>query len=118
MNEPKAVFEVLSQDAQLGIIEVHGELTGAAEARLMEANTQAISGGAHTVLLDFSNMAFMNSTGIGLLVTFLVRANRNGTHLAACGLNEHYREIFALTRLEEAFTIYGTRQEALDAALA
>ena len=58
----------------------------------------------------------MNSTGIGLLVTTLVRAQRAGVRLVACGLNEHYREIFSLTRLDEAIPVYADAAEALASA--
>jgi anti-sigma B factor antagonist len=115
MNTPSATFEMISRDAQAGVIRVHGALTSAAEANLMDAVAGATAEGARLVILDFEDMEFMNSTGIGLLVTLLVRANRAQQKLAACGLNEHYREIFSLTRLEEAFTIYGSVEDALAA---
>jgi len=54
----------------------------------------------------------MNSSGIGLLVTLLIRAQRQKQKLLACGLSEHYRQIFQLTRLDEAIGIYGTESEA------
>ena len=55
----------------------------------------------------------MNSGGIGLLVTMLIRANRQDQTLLAYGLTEHYQQIFELTRLNEAIKIYGTEAEAL-----
>ena len=58
----------------------------------------------------------MNSGGIGLLVMLLVRAQRQGQRVLAFGLSEHYRQIFELTRLDEAIGIHGTRAEALAAA--
>jgi anti-sigma B factor antagonist len=51
-----------------------------------------------------------------MLVTLLVRANRQRQQLLAFGLNEHYRQIFELTRLDEAIGIYETEAEALAAA--
>ena len=54
----------------------------------------------------------MNSGGIGMLVTLLVRANRQRQRLVAFGLNEHYRQIFELTRLDEAIGIFDTETEA------
>jgi anti-sigma B factor antagonist len=48
-----------------------------------------------------------------MLVTLLVRAGRQRQQLAACGLSEHYREIFELTRLDEAITIYIDEASAL-----
>ena len=52
----------------------------------------------------------MNSGGIGLLVTLLVRAQRGGVRLLASGLSEHYREILSLTRLDEAIEIHERRR--------
>jgi anti-sigma B factor antagonist len=46
-------------------------------------------------------------------VTLLVRANRQRQELAAFGLSDHYREIFELTRLDEAITIYDSEESAL-----
>jgi anti-sigma B factor antagonist len=57
----------------------------------------------------------MNSSGIGLLVTLLIRAKRQILRLLANGLSDHYRQIFELTRLNEAMTISGNEDEALAA---
>jgi anti-sigma B factor antagonist len=84
----------------------------------MEAYTRATEGGVRAVLLDFSGLEYMNSGGIGLLVTLLVRANRLKQRLLACGLSEHYRQILELTRLDEAISIYGDEAEALAAVTA
>jgi anti-sigma B factor antagonist len=46
----------------------------------------------------------------------LVRANRNKQNLMAYGLNDHYRQIFELTRLDEAIGIHPTEADALQAA--
>ena len=72
---------------------------------------------ASTVILDFSGLEYMNSGGIGLLVTLLVRAQRGGAHLVATGLSDHYRQIFALTRLDEAIAIHDDEAAAVAAAV-
>ena len=60
----------------------------------------------------------MNSGGIGLLVTLLVRAQRAGQKLLAVGLTEHYRQILALAAFDEAITICDDKTAALAAASA
>jgi anti-sigma B factor antagonist len=100
----------------MGVIEIHGDLTAASEDALTEAYGQATENGAQTVLIDFSGLEYMNSGGIGLLVTLLVRANRAKGRLLACGLDDHYRQILELTRLDEAITIYPDEAAALAAA--
>jgi len=72
-------------------------------------------GGARAVALDFSAMEYMNSGGIGLLVTLLVRAQRSGVRLLAIGLSDHYRQILALTRLDEAIEILPDEAAAMAA---
>ncbi len=98
------------------VVEVHGEITAASEKTLMEAYTEAASPQTKAVLIDFTQLEYMNSGGIGLLVTLLVRANRQKQRLFAFGLNDHYRQIFELTRLDEAIAIYADEGSAVAAA--
>ena len=65
---------------------------------------------AHAVLLDFSHVAYINSTGIALIVGLLARARKNGQALSAAGLSPHYREIFEITRLADFMTIVEDRE--------
>jgi anti-sigma B factor antagonist len=57
------------------------------------------------VLLDFSDVDYINSTGIALIVGILAEARKHGQELQAAGLAEHYREIFRITRLSDFMTI-------------
>jgi anti-sigma B factor antagonist len=99
------------------VIRIEGEITSGSEKPLMDAFARAVDGGARTIILDFGGLDYMNSGGIGLLVTLLVRAQRQGKRLMAVGLNEHYRQIFSLTRLDEAIGIHDTEDAALAAAI-
>jgi len=103
-------------DAARSVIEIHGDLTSGSEDALMEAYAQASEGDVQAVVIDFTGLEYMNSGGIGLLVTLLVRAQRLKQRLLACGLTEHYKQILELTRLDEAISIYGNEAEALAAA--
>jgi anti-sigma B factor antagonist len=57
----------------------------------------------------------MNSGGIGMLVTLLVRCQRRQQKLVATGLTTHYRQIFELTRLDEAISLHDDIDQALAA---
>src|SRR5262245_28275717 len=102
-------------DSSTSVIDVGGEVTAAAESALMDAYARASSSGARLILLNFSGLEYMNSSGIGLLVTLLVRANRQHQRIAAYGLSPHYKDIFEITRLDEAIHIYDTEADALAA---
>ena len=98
------------------VIDFDGEVNGFAEDTLMEAYQQASQDDTRAIVLNFEKLEYLNSSGIGLLVTILIRAQRQDKRLLACGLSSHYREIFALTRLDEAIGIYSTETEAIEAA--
>jgi len=87
-------------------------VTASSEKALADAYTRASGKFTRTIVLNFSGLEYMNSGGIGMLVTLLVRANRQRQRLVAYGLNDHYRQIFELTRLDEAIGIYDSEAEA------
>src|SRR3990172_2778994 len=115
MSKVNVTMNVRKANAITSIIDIHGEFNGFAENTLMDAYTQAGTAGAQNILLNFSGLEYMNSSGIGLLVTLLIRAKRQNQRLVACGLSEHYQQIFQLTRLNEAITIFPNEAEALAA---
>lgn len=100
------------------IIDIDGEITSFSEKEIAAAHEEAAAGDVDAVVLNFERLQYMNSGGIGLLVTTLIRAQRGGHRLLAYGLTEHYRQIFSLTRLDEAIGIYEDEGSALAAALA
>ena len=113
MEESATRTDTRQADGRTTVIDIRGDVTAASEPVLMSAYEEAARQGSHRLVLNFSGLEYMNSGGIGMLVTLLVRANRQHRQLAAFGLSDHYREIFELTRLDEAITIYDNEQSAL-----
>jgi anti-sigma B factor antagonist len=97
------------------ILDLQGDVTAFSENVLMDAYTQASAHGVKTVVLNFERLEYMNSGGIGLLVTLLIRAQRQGQRLLAFGLSEHYQHIFELTRLDDAIPVFENEAQALGA---
>ena len=106
MAETNTTASVTYPTEGIGVIAIGGQITGLSESVLMDAYAEATDGGARVVILDFAGLEYMNSSGIGLLVTILIRTQRAKQRLFAAGLTDHYREIFQLTRLDEAIGIY------------
>lgn len=98
------------------ILDIQGEINAYAENALMDAYNRANSDSARWIILNFDQLEYMNSSGIGLLVTLLIRVQRQKQQLLAYGLSDHYRQIFELTRLDEAISIYRDEKTALAAA--
>ena len=113
MTEATATFDV-RRHGPASVVDIKGDVTAASEDVLMAAYQEA--GEAQAIVLNFDGLDYMNSGGIGLLVTLLVRCNRRSQQLLAFGLSDHYRQIFELTRLDEAVGIHDTESAALSAA--
>ena len=116
MNKANITVNVRKLNNGVSIIDITGDVNAFAESVLMDAYAQASNGNTHAIILNFSGLEYMNSSGIGLLVTLLIRVNRQKQKLLAYGLSEHYRQIFELTRLNEAIGIYPSEAEAIAAA--
>jgi anti-sigma B factor antagonist len=116
MPEAQVEMHVRRAGDNASIIDVEGDLTAFAETVLMDAYNQASDGQARAIILNFEDLEYMNSSGIGLLVTLLIRINREKQRLLTYGLSEHYRSIFQITRLDDAIAIHETEEEAVRAA--
>lgn len=116
MPQAQVTMDVRKVRDGISVIDVKGELTAFAEGVLMSAYDEASDGGVRTIILNFEGLEYMNSSGIGLLVTLLIRVNREKQKLLTYGLSDHYRSIFQITRLDDAISIYDTETEALRAA--
>lgn len=118
MAEASVGMDVRTIDEGVSVIDITGSLTRSADDAIAEAFRSASGPRTRAIILDFAQMEYMNSSGIGLLVTTLVRANRQGQQVFAYGLSRHYQDIFELTRLNEAIHIYPDEDAALRAARA
>ena len=113
MEKPATRLDIRQADGRTAVIDIRGDITAASESALMSAYEEAAQQGARRLVLNFSGLEYMNSGGIGMLVTLLVRTNRQRQQLSAYGLSTHYRQIFELTRLDEAITIFDDEPAAV-----
>jgi anti-sigma B factor antagonist len=116
MPQAQVTMDVRRVNDNVSIIDVKGELTAFAEGVLMDAYNQASDGKVRAIVLNFEGLEYMNSSGIGLLVTLLIRVNREKQRLMTYGLSEHYRSIFQITRLDDAIAIHDSEDDAVKAA--
>ena len=115
MPEAATTFDVRAASDRVRVIDIEGDITAQSEDVLMDAYGRASGDGVMAIVLNFSALDYMNSGGIGLLVTLLVRAQRQRQQVLAYGLSDHYRQIFELTRLDEAVAIHDSERDALAA---
>ncbi len=113
---PTANIETLvRRNNGASIIDITGDVNAAADEALSAAFEDASQDGVKVIVMNFSGLEYMNSSGIGVLVTLLIRAQRNKQKLRAYGLSDHYKQIFTLTRLNEAIVICDSEAAAVTA---
>ena len=99
-------FEAAVRDNDgLTVLDLHGDVDGSADEALNSAYQNAIASNPERVQLNFSEVSYINSTGIALIVGLLAEARGSGRTLVATGLTDHYKEIFEITRIADFVTI-------------
>ena len=108
--------ELLTSVRRVGdavVIDMRGEIDGNGDAAIDAAYAEAAELGGPTIVLNFEAVDYINSTGIAVIVGLLARARRDGRTITACGLVEHYREIFEITRLADFMPIFDDEADAV-----
>jgi len=95
------------------VIDLHGDINSNADHNLTAAYEAATALEARTIVLNFSQADYINSTGIALIVGLLARARQQKIEVRAWGLTEHYREIFEITRVADFMKIFNDEPSAL-----
>ncbi len=100
----------------VAIVDLHGELDATGEDALNAAYAQASSRSPGTILLNFGDVTFMDTTGLALIVGLLARARKVRRRLLVYGLSDHYVEIFHITRLADFMRLFPDETSALAGA--
>jgi anti-anti-sigma factor len=107
--------EVSNENGQV-VIDLHGEINAFADRAINAAYNEADALDPHTIVLNFNDVSYINSTGIALIVGLLAQARKSNRRMVVFGLSDHYVEIFQITRLSDFMSIYPDRQSALASA--
>lgn len=99
------------------VLDLAGDIDRDADAALQEAYDRAAASASGRLLLNFTGVGYINSTGIAVIVGLLARARKERRELTACGLSEHYRQIFSITRLSDFIGIYPDEDSAVGGAV-
>lgn len=100
---------------QVAVMTLRGQLDGTAAEALRAAFTEATAPAPEAILLDFSAVDYINSTGIALIVGLLEQSRAARRRLLACGLSDHYARIFHITRLSDFIAMFPDAATALAA---
>lgn len=95
------------------VVEVDGELIVGNRQELKELVMKRLEFGDQRFLIDFSSSSYIDSSGLGVLVSLSKKIREAGGALRLAGLNEDLRTLFELTKLDTLFQISDSRDGAL-----
>ncbi|HLU26491.1 MAG TPA: STAS domain-containing protein [Longimicrobiales bacterium] len=104
---------VVTRVDDVTVIDVEGQLIVGNRQELKQKVLQELEAGGRKFLIDFANTGYIDSSGLGVLVSLSKKIREQGGELRLANLNEDLRTLFELTKLDTLFQISATRDEAL-----
>lgn len=106
-------FTKTTNGAGVAIVRIDGQLIVGNRQELKALVQEGLDGGARKFLIDCSSTGYIDSSGLGALVSISRKVRDLGGELRLAGLNEDLRSLFELTKLDSLFHIAPTAQDAL-----
>jgi anti-sigma B factor antagonist len=96
------------------VVEVEGQLIVGNRQELKQKVLDVLEKGEHKFLIDFSQTGYIDSSGLGVLVSLSKKIREQGGELRLADLNDDLKTLFELTKLDTLFQISDTRERALE----
>ncbi|NIP83456.1 MAG: anti-sigma factor antagonist, partial [Gemmatimonadetes bacterium] len=105
-------FEV-NKEGDVTVLDVEGQLIVGNRQELKQKVLDELESGEKRFLIDFDRTGYIDSSGLGVLVSLSKKIREQGGELRLANLNEDLRTLFELTKLDTLFRIADSREEAL-----
>jgi anti-sigma B factor antagonist len=106
-------FSETRDPSGVAVVQAEGQLIVGNRQELKDLIQGALDRNERRILIDFSRAGYIDSSGLGALVSISKRVREAGGELRLAGLNEDLRSLFELTKLDTLFAIAETPQQAL-----
>ena len=97
----------------VSILNLSGRLDATCVSELKKAVQTAIDAGGLKILIDMANVDFVDSSGLGTLVTCMRSVSKSGGVFKITSLQENPRTLFETTRLDRVFDMHDDRNAAI-----
>jgi anti-sigma B factor antagonist len=95
------------------VVAIGGRIDSGNAIDLLNRLNELLSSGEKTILLDLKEVLYLTSAAFRVLLVATDEAERNSARVVLCGLAGQVRELFEMGGLLEAFTVHGSRDDAL-----
>ena len=105
-------FQVIKEN-DITVVAVDGQLIVGNRQELKQKVLEELENGERKFVVDFDQTGYIDSSGLGVLVSLSKKIREQGGELRLANLNEDLRTLFELTKLDTLFKIADSRSEAL-----
>ena len=106
-------FSMQQQNGVL-VVDVDGQLVVSNRQELKQKVLDELEGGERKFLIDFEKTGYIDSSGLGVLVSLSKKIREQGGELRLANLNDDLKTLFELTKLDTLFQISDSRARALE----
>jgi anti-anti-sigma factor len=105
-TETKASVDQISDSkgGQVSVLRFSGDISSSSHDALL--GTYETVTKSYPVLLDFSKVDYINSSGIALVIQMLMEANKSGQKIAAFGLTPHFQKVFTMVGITKYASLF------------
>jgi anti-anti-sigma factor len=116
-SETKAHVDQLTSPAgdPVAVLRFEGDIASTSKDAVIGTYQALPKETAKLILLDFSKVDYINSSGIALVIQLLIEAANSGQKVSAFGLSAHFTKVFTMVGIPKYASLFPTQAEALAA---
>jgi anti-sigma B factor antagonist len=117
LNETKSHVDQLTSPAghAVTVLRLEGDIGSASEAAVLGTYKSLPKATTKLILLDFTKVDYINSSGIALVIQLLIQADRSAQKICAFGLSPHFTKVFTMVGITKYAGLFPGQTEALAA---
>ncbi len=104
----------IDKQGDIVVVDVEGQLIVGNRQELKQKVLDELEKGGRKFLVDFTQTGYIDSSGLGVLVSLSKKIREQGGELRLANLNDDLKTLFELTKLDTLFQIADTRERALE----
>jgi anti-sigma B factor antagonist len=115
--ETKSRVDQLTSQAghSVPVLRFEGDIASTSKDAVLGAYQALPKNDAKSILLDFSKVDYINSSGIALVIQLMIEAAAAGQKVSAFGLSPHFAKVFTMVGITKYAQLFPSEAEALAA---
>ena len=98
-------------DSAITVLRFGGDITSASQAAVL-GTYQGLPASARRILLDFTKVEYLNSSGIALIIQMMIAAAKSGQTIRTFGLTPHFQKVFTMVGITKYTTLHPDEKSA------